>query len=305
MERFPKFLLSYEHTHSRAGNHTNLQSCWSFLCGRMKSCHCTWFNHVTFQNHGFVGTVPVASIFHMTSHTCAVGNSECWVRNSDIQKGWTHYPHSESNALFVRSHALKIVFLQQETADLTTLWMAQTYMAYGLIWKFRNMEPREKCFKITVQVWGVLNKVQQSSIGIYIYMASKWYQILHLEEAKTKTKKKGYGYELTKCPDSSNWTNNESGASNVFSSRNIRCRVLQGSPTLNDSARIFLKLWQFARLICRKPDAMKITSCTAAKAQALVWTKATKHTTSSQSKKGMKRNAVSITTCSAFPTKSI
>ncbi len=126
--------------------------------------------------------------------------------------------------------------------------------------------------------WGLLNKVQQSSTGI-------WYQngiTLTFRGSKDKNKKHKYGYELTKCPHSGNWTNKESGASKVFSSRNIRCRVLQGSPTLNDSTMILLKLWQFVRLICRKPDAMKITSCTAAKAQALVWTKDTKHTTSSQ-----------------------
>ena len=127
--------------------------------------------------------------------------------------------------------------------------------------------------------WGVLSKVQQSSIGIYgIKMVSN----ITFRGSKDQNKKHRYGYKLTKCPDSGNWTNNESGASKVFSCRNIRCRVLQGSPTLNDSAMIFLKLWQFVCLICRKPDAMKITSCTAAKAQALVWTKDTKHTTSSQ-----------------------
>lgn len=128
--------------------------------------------------------------------------------------------------------------------------------------------------------------------------------IRHLREAKTKTTK--HRYELTKCPDSGNWTKRDSGASNVFSSRSIRCKVLQGSPTLNDSTMIPRKLWQLVRRIWRKPDAMKITSCTAAKAHEPLSTKDTRHTTSSQ--KHILQTYASemwptlFVVCSAYPT---
>lgn len=66
------------------------------------------------------------------------------------------------------------------------------------------------------------------------------------------------------------------------------------------------KLWQLVRRIWRKPDAMKITSCTAAKAHEPLSTKDTKHTTSSQ--KHIPQTYASemwptlFVVCSAYPT---